>query len=1737
MKKILFVTVFALSFAIAFSIPSRAAETDTEDIFEYVISQSEDGYILSRVSQTAQEILSEGTLDALILLCDNGKIRFDSITPNANLEFPEGEFTLCGSITTVYSVKVGSGTSLNLDGAKITLAGDASLELSGELGISSSEITSASASAVKLVSPTAKLILNSGEISAASDEAAVSIQYGTAALLGGTVKNSRSVALSNNSHITLANEVCVSGVGFDATSTAPITLGAEGVSYNPTQPLKLQYMSEFEKGSAIPVCYPADSVSMSAVRVFDVVGREYPLTYFNFLEGVSDVPFFAVYLPLTVKYYCAGTLVGTQKVLVSELITPPSPDEKSGYIFDGWYLDEKTEEPLPNDFSVTADTKLYGRYKLIPPTFSISSFSAEYSGRRMDITFDTLSHPLDTLGGRYEVQWYKDGLYVSQGSILSVSQTSDSGVYSCRITYHYGADSVSIYAEGINVTVLKQIVPIPKIEPKIYNGKSQSPTLPISSLYTASDTQGKDVGIYTVTLTLNDTENYRFESGEGVVNIGFEILKADNEWTEEISAFDIYSGAEIDVAAKSLFGTPTYIFSKTQDGEYTALAPDAPGVYFVRAYVAGEKNYNELLSEPRKFTVIEERAAYMVLVSPPEICEYSAFELLSLKGISVKVVYNSGREEIVSEGRLAVSYQQGDSFRYGDTAALVSFMGASAAVSVTVKRAAYDLSEIKFPDVKRIYNADYQSVIYSGERIIGKDGLPLEITVSGGGVSVGEHLITLSFMTDSQNYMIPEPITAKLTILPYTAEISWQNTNFVYDGNLKCPIASYVDARGVLRYPKVSGGATLAGDQYVAFTESSDANYTFISGSITYSIAKADYDLSGAFWIGDGFVYDGTVKSVSLSGLPEGVIVTGYTDARATESGKYTATASLSFDERNYNAPKAPTYTWEIAPAKYDMSGVEFTGYTATFDGMTHYPTLSGELPVGADGIRVEYSFSRGATHVSDGAVSVFITFTTASKNYIPPDPMSATVKIEPRGIYVLWSGDSFIYTGELLSPSASAPECKIAVSEGKRDAGKYTARAISQSSDYFVINDSFSYTILKADNGWLTLPFAETVYESQSLLIGGTAKSGEAAIYFYTDAECKNACERPVLPGVYYAVAVAEETENYLSIKSSPMRFEIIKVVPISMSVKLNKEIFVAYSSLDDDDISAYLLNNDGTKLPLSLSDLQIIYEDSGALLVRHKEISFRHGGFSVILPVNVLRANYDTSDVIWQNTVFTYDGEPKRPTLFGLPEGVSVIGYTTLDATKAGTYTTEAILSYDTENYNPPIISPCSFEIKKCIVNIPSIPTAEYDGKPHAPATSSPLYSFLCDGAYTAAGRYSFRARLSDSENYVFEDGGSECALIFEITPRKIIISVSDTDVYLWEKVPEANYVLSAGSVIAGDDLGLVQYESDGKIYLRSENPNYSLETSPGRINNISRPSPRTTAKIIIGIIIVIAFALFVFIVYLERERIADAIAITRHRIRNHRKSRLKANSKVQEEKNTGTQFFRHDIFGEDEKNGISDETAALTDLSEDIGKVIDINESFDTESCTENRVKDTAADFCYDEDGEYNDDVFSYDGLTDERDKADGIPYEKLTDADEERSEYSITHDSDTHTHPIDSERADELVSDSLAKDLIKKGGEVVYTNGDARSIVNVDTLSQSFEPGDRVDVNILKERSLVPYDTAYLKVLARGAIDKPLSVYANDFSLSAVKMIALTGGEAVRVVTLKNKERKNKSSKNL
>ena len=67
------------------------------------------------------------------------------------------------------------------------------------------------------------------------------------------------------------------------------------------------------------------------------------------------------------------------------------------------------------------------------------------------------------------------------------------------------------------------------------------------------------------------------------------------------------------------------------------------------------------------------------------------------------------------------------------------------------------------------------------------------------------------------------------------------------------------------------------------------------------------------------------------------------------------------------------------------------------------------------------------------------------------------------------------------------------------------------------------------------------------------------------------------------------------------------------------------------------------------------------------------------------------------------------------------------------------------------------------------------------------------------------------------------------------------------------------------------------------------------------------------------------------------------------------------------------------------------------------------------------------------------------------------------------------------------------------------------------INLDTLSKFFKDGDVVTPEILKERGIIKKQLSGIKVLAKGKLEKKLTVKAHKFSKSAVEAIEAAGGK--------------------
>ena len=113
----------------------------------------------------------------------------------------------------------------------------------------------------------------------------------------------------------------------------------------------------------------------------------------------------------------------------------------------------------------------------------------------------------------------------------------------------------------------------------------------------------------------------------------------------------------------------------------------------------------------------------------------------------------------------------------------------------------------------------------------------------------------------------------------------------------------------------------------ITFTATADGNYKG-ELSFNFTIEKAAYDMSGVSFENATYIYDGSEKTLTITGtLPDGVTVE-YTANTLTDAGSVEVTASFTGDKTNYNeiAVMTATLTIERAIPAYTLP----EGLTAT---------------------------------------------------------------------------------------------------------------------------------------------------------------------------------------------------------------------------------------------------------------------------------------------------------------------------------------------------------------------------------------------------------------------------------------------------------------------------------------------------------------------------------------------------------------------------------------------------------------------------------------------------------------------------------------------------------------------------------------------------------------------------------------------------------------------------------------
>nr|MCR5838488.1 chitobiase/beta-hexosaminidase C-terminal domain-containing protein [Kiritimatiellia bacterium] len=315
-----------------------------------------------------------------------------------------------------------------------------------------------------------------------------------------------------------------------------------------------------------------------------------------------------------------------------------------------------------------------------------------------------------------------------------------------------------------------------------------------------------------------------------------------------------------------------------------------------------------------------------------------------------------------------------------------------------------------------------------------------------GGVNVGNYPVTLT-LTDSANYRWKggnsNPLS--LTFAITKAANSWITqpsiAGWTYGQAANAPNLGAAKFGNV----QVSYSATPqnAGSYTATFTVPETANYSALSKSVPFAIARATYDMSNARWSAGSFTYDGTQKSVIVEGLPSGVAVQSYANNAKTAAGNYTATVALNYDTTNFNAPSMPPCNWSIA--RKNIAGATVTlGPALVYNGAEQTQTVTG---VKIGGLNATYTIS-GNKGTAAGSYTLTVTGTgnftgTATVEFTISPKTLADTMVSMENVSYTYDGTAKTPTVTVVdgNPSILAASDYDIVYSGNVSAGTDTAK------------------------------------------------------------------------------------------------------------------------------------------------------------------------------------------------------------------------------------------------------------------------------------------------------------------------------------------------------------------------------------------------------------------------------------------------------------------------------------------------------------------------------------------------------------------------------------------------------------------------------------------------------------------------------------------------------------------------
>lgn len=628
-------------------------------------------------------------------------------------------------------------------------------------------------------------------------------------------------------------------------------------------------------------------------------------------------------------------------------------------------------------------------------------------------------------------------------------------------------------------------------------------------------------------------------------------------------------------------------------------------------------------------------------------------------------------------------------------------------------------------DIRRVRWDYSQAFTYDGEtKVVELAGLPdyIRAEYTGNtGTNVGTYTASAVLVPDNTiNYNVPVIGNCDWEITKADYDMSdtrWVgDIEYVYDGTEKSICLAGLP-EGI--EPVYSGNTGTDAGSYTASAELryDEGNYNKPSApSQNWSISKTSYDMSSAAWdYTESFIYDGTEKSISLTGLPEGVTPV-YKGNTGTNSGSYEAEVTFEYDEKNYEKPSFGGCRWEIgmADAPVMAEGIRWD-YSGPFvyDGTPKSVAIAeevveqgffGRLRGRKDVVRL-VGVPEGFDVVYENNVQTDAGVYYASARLINPDDVNYREFIVPECKWEILKAEAdtsgaswnyegaFDYDGEEKSVELTGLPDTVKVTYTNNtatNAGEYEALA------YIEAADPTNYETPKPVKGcWWQ------INKSRYDMSGVEWSYEEDAVY---DGKEKTAILTGLPEGVRveaYRGNKAIDAGNYTAEAtldfSNRDNFETPQVPDLKWKIRKKKiSTEDARWNYDDSTIFVYDEKPKEVRLVGLPQDVDVVYIDNvkinaGTYTARARlTYDTRNCEVDEIpdLRWTIRKANYDTEHVHWSyDKPFRYDAYEKTIVLRNVPKSIDV-RYRDNKASAVGTYTAKAYLTYDSENYNAPEI-----------------------------------------------------------------------------------------------------------------------------------------------------------------------------------------------------------------------------------------------------------------------------------------------------------------------------------------------------------------------------------------------------------------------------------------------------------------